>query len=121
MMSSESLLAYFVTWFLVALTPGPAVIYVMSQAARYGLQAGFRGFLAFSSAIISFSFASHLACLHFSTTTHAFFMVQFAGAVHLLYLGLRLIISSLRRSVNALARFGSLAERRKLVVQAARN
>jgi threonine/homoserine/homoserine lactone efflux protein len=42
-MSIESLLLYLLTWLLVALTPGPAVICVMSQAAKYGLQAGFRG------------------------------------------------------------------------------
>ena len=42
-MNIESLLLYLSTWLLVALTPGPAVIYVVSQTARYGLQAGLRG------------------------------------------------------------------------------
>jgi threonine/homoserine/homoserine lactone efflux protein len=38
-MNIESLLLYLLTWLLVALTPGPAVICIMSQAARYGTKA----------------------------------------------------------------------------------
>jgi homoserine/homoserine lactone efflux protein len=118
-MSSQSLLAYFVTWFLVALTPGPAVICVMSQAARYGWQAGFRGVLGIQLGNLLFflCIASGLLAL-LSTTAHAFFIVQFAGAVYLLYLGLRIIISSLRASADAFQGFGLGAERRNLVAQA---
>jgi homoserine/homoserine lactone efflux protein len=118
-MSSQSLLLYLVTWLLLAVTPGPAVICVMSQAARYGLQAGFRGVLGIQLGNLVF-----FLCIAFglvallSTATHAFVILQFAGAVYLLYLGLRIIISSLRPSVDALPRFGSQAERRNLVAQA---
>jgi leucine efflux protein len=93
-MGFQSLLAYFVTWSLLALTPGPAAICVMSQAARYGLQAGFRGVLGIQLGNLLFFLwiASGLIAL-LTTTTHAFFIVQFAGAVYLLYLGFRIIIS----------------------------
>ena len=53
-MRIESLLIYFFTWLLLALTPGPAVMCIMSQSARYGLQAGFRGILGIQLAISSF-------------------------------------------------------------------
>ena len=38
-MNIESVLLYLLTWLLVALTPGPAVICIMSRAARYGTKA----------------------------------------------------------------------------------
>ncbi len=118
-MSSQSLLLYFATWLLLALTPGPAVICVMSQAARYGWQAGFRGILGIQLGNFVF-----FLCIAFgliallSTATHAFVILQLAGAVYLLYLGLRIIISSLRPSADALQGFGLRAEHRNLVAQA---
>jgi homoserine/homoserine lactone efflux protein len=118
-MSSQSLLLYFVTWLLLAVTPGPAVICVMSQAARYGWQTGFRGILGIQLGNLVF-----FVCIAFgliallSTATHAFVILQLAGAVYLLYLGIRIIIFSLRPSANALQGLGLRAERRNLVMQA---
>jgi homoserine/homoserine lactone efflux protein len=118
-MSSQSLLLYFATWLLLALTPGPAVICVMSQATRYGWQAGFRGILGIQlgNFVFFLCIAFGLTAL-LATATHAFVILQLAGAVYLLYLGLRIIISSLRPSADALQGFGLGAERRKLVAQA---
>ena len=98
-MSIESLLLYLLTWLLVALTPGPAVICVMSQTARYGLQAGFRGIAGIQIGNLLF-----FLCIAFglvtllSAVTNAFVFLQIAGAAYLLYLGLRIISSSLQRS-----------------------
>ena len=98
-MSIESLLLYLLTWLLVALTPGPAVICVMSQTARYGLQAGFRGIAGIQIGNLLF-----FLCIAFglvtllSAITNAFVFLQIAGAAYLLYLGLRIISSSLQRS-----------------------
>ena len=44
-MSVKTVLLHLLTWLLVALTPGPAVMCVVSQAARHGLRAGFAGIL----------------------------------------------------------------------------
>ena len=118
-MSSQSLLLYFATWLLLALTPGPAVICVISQATRYGWQAGFRGVLGIQLGNFVF-----FLCIAFgliallSTATHAFVILQLAGAVYLLYLGLRIIITSSRPSADALQGFRLRAERRSLVAQA---
>ena len=87
------------TWFLVALTPGPAVICVMSQAARHGLQAGFRGIVGIQIGNLIF-----FVCIAFglvtllATMTNAFVILQIAGAAYLLFLGVRIIISSLQRT-----------------------
>lgn len=119
-MRIESLLIYFFTWLLVALTPGPAVMCIMSQSARYGLQAGFRGALGIQIGNIVFflCIAFGLAGL-LATATNAFAVLQIAGAAYLLYLGLRLIISSFRQPpANALQPLRSPTEGRNLVVQA---
>jgi homoserine/homoserine lactone efflux protein len=98
-MNGESLLLYLSTWLLVALTPGPAVIYVMSQTARYGLQAGLRGIVGIQlgNFIFFLCIAVGLVTL-LRAITHAFVALQIAGAAYLLYLGFRIIISSLQRA-----------------------
>jgi homoserine/homoserine lactone efflux protein len=97
-MNIESLLLYLLTWLLVALTPGPAVLYVMSQTARYGWQAGLRGVVGIQigNVIFFLCIAFELVTL-LTAITNAFLVLQIAGAAYLLYLGLRIIISSLQR------------------------
>jgi homoserine/homoserine lactone efflux protein len=98
-MNIESLLLYLLTWLLVALTPGPAVIYVMSQTARYGWRAGLRGIVGIQIGNLTF-----FLCIAFGLVTllmaitNAFLFLQIAGAAYLLYLGFRIIISSLQRT-----------------------
>jgi homoserine/homoserine lactone efflux protein len=95
----ESLLLYLLTWLVIALTPGPAVICVMSQTAQWGIQAGLRGILGIQIGNVIF-----FLCIAFGLVTllarasNALVVVQIAGAGYLLYLGLRLIISSLQRA-----------------------
>lgn len=98
-MNIESLLLYLSTWLLVALTPGPAVIYVMSQTARYGLQAGWRGIVGIQlgNLIFFLCIAVGLVTL-LPAITHAFVVLQIAGAAYLIYLGFRIIISTLQRA-----------------------
>lgn len=43
-MSLHVFLLYFLTWTLVALTPGPAVMCSMAQATRHGFNDSYRGF-----------------------------------------------------------------------------
>ena len=118
-MSIESLLLYLLTWLLVALTPGPAVICVMSQTAKYGLPAGFRGIagIQIGNFIFFLCIALGLVTL-LSAITNAFMLLQIAGAVYLLYLGLRIIISSLRRSPGETIPCWPAEKAGNLVVQA---
>jgi homoserine/homoserine lactone efflux protein len=97
-MSVHTVLLYFLTWFLLALPPGPAVLCVMSQASRYGLWAGFMGILGIQigNFIFFLCVAFGLAAL-LAAATNAFAILQLAGAGYLFYLGIRVISSSLRR------------------------
>jgi homoserine/homoserine lactone efflux protein len=97
-MSAQALLLYFSTWLLVALTPGPAVICVMSQAARYGPSAGFLSILGIQlgNLIFFLCIASGLVAA-LATVSTAFTILQFAGAGYLLYFGLRIIVSRVRK------------------------
>ena len=45
---------YLITWTLVALSPGPAAMCVMSQAARHGVRASFAGICGIQSGNILF-------------------------------------------------------------------
>lgn len=119
-MSIESLLLYLLTWFLVALTPGPAVICVMSQTAKYGRQAGFRGIAGIQIGNLIFFLCIGLGLVTLlSTITNAFVLLQIAGAAYLLYLGLRMIISSFQRAPEETLSACQPAEKASnLVVQA---
>jgi homoserine/homoserine lactone efflux protein len=111
-MNIESLLLYLLTWLLVALTPGPAVLYVMSQTARYGWQAGLRGVVGIQIGNIIFFLCIAFGLVTLLTAiTNAFLVLQIAGAAYLLYLGLRIIISSLQRTRRETIPAGQPAEK----------
>ncbi len=97
-MKLDSLLLYFVTWLLVALAPGPAVICVMSQAARYGWSTGLQAVLGIQLGNLVFflCIALGLAAL-LAAATNTFAVLQLAGAIYLIYLGLRIIVSAWRQ------------------------
>jgi homoserine/homoserine lactone efflux protein len=119
-MALETFLLYLTTWTLVALSPGPAVMFVMSQGARYGT----RGAVAATSGIC----AGHLVCF----TAVAFGLaallasaggvlqgVRIVGALYLMYLGARMIFAK-RRRAPAVTGDGSAAAapaRRGIVLQ----
>ena len=55
-MALDTFLLYLATWTLVALSPGPAVLFSMSQAARHGMRGAIAGtassFLGFYTTIL---------------------------------------------------------------------
>jgi homoserine/homoserine lactone efflux protein len=119
-MSAASLTLYIITWSFVALTPGPAVMCVASQAAKYGWRAACLGVLGIQMGNITFfvCIAFGLAAL-LATATHALTFLQFAGAGYLLYLGVRMISSSFRVGSKNPSESSRLPpSRRNLVLQA---
>lgn len=96
-MNPETFLLYFACWALVALTPGPAVICAMALATRHGLRPALLGILGIQLGhLVFFScIALGLAALLASAST-AFALLRFAGAAYLLFVGLRIINSTLR-------------------------
>ncbi|HEY5814172.1 MAG TPA: LysE family translocator [Terrimicrobiaceae bacterium] len=98
-MSAETVLLYLLTWVLVALTPGPAVMYMMSQVARHGLRAGFLGIVGIQLGNLAFFVCIGAGLMALLATATSFLAIlQLVGAGYLIYFGLRMVSSSLRRS-----------------------
>ncbi len=96
-MALETFLLYLATWTLVALSPGPAVMFVMSQAARFGN----RGAVAGTAGIC----AGHLvcfACVAFglaallASASGVLQAIRIAGALYLMYLGAKMVLAKPR-------------------------
>jgi homoserine/homoserine lactone efflux protein len=93
-MALDTFLFYLATWTLVALSPGPAVMFVMSQGARFGNRgavAGTAGILlghlvCFS--LVAFGLAALLARFNAAVD-----IVRIGGALYLMYLGVRMLLS----------------------------
>lgn len=87
MIESKMLLMFFTTSILLALSPGPDNLFVMTQAARHGRKAGLLVTLGlctglmFHTAAVTFG----LAAL-FTASAAAFTTLKFVGAAYLLYL-----------------------------------
>lgn len=112
-MSLTTFNLYLITWTLVALSPGPAAMCVMSQSARHGVRRSLAGIMGIQAgnavffSCITLGLASLLA-----TATTAFTLLRVAGALYLLYLGLRVIAGTFQRqSVAACQKTGAAASR----------
>lgn len=117
-MNTSTVLLYTATWALVALTPGPAVMCSMAQASRFGFGAALAGIAGVQTGNFLFfgAVACGLAALLAAATT-AFTILQWAGALYLIWLGLR-HLGLLRKSVPApIAKEGLLPARRSLFAQ----
>ena len=93
-MSLDVFFLYLATWTLVALSPGPAVMFAMSQGARHGMRgavAGTAGILL--GHVVCFSaVAAGLATL-LASFSGAVTAIRIVGALYLMYLGARMILS----------------------------
>lgn len=87
MIESKILLMFFTTSILLALSPGPDNLFVMTQSAQHGRKAGLLVTLGlctgllFHTAAVTFGLAAI-----FKASEAAFTMLKFAGAGYLLYL-----------------------------------
>jgi len=97
-MNISTLSLYLVTWTLVAISPGPAVLYVISQATRGGVRGSLAGIggLQLGSLLFFVAVGTGLAAL-LATMTAVFTVLKFIGAVYLGWLGVSLIASSFRK------------------------
>jgi homoserine/homoserine lactone efflux protein len=96
-MALDTFLLYVATWTLVALSPGPAVMFSMSQATRHGM----RGAVAGTSGIllghvivfgaVAFGLAALLASYSGAVAT-----IRIVGALYLMYLGAKMLLSKPR-------------------------
>lgn len=96
-MNTHIFLLYFATWALVALTPGPAVMCAMTHATRYGFRHALVGIAGIQLGHFVFfgCVASGLAAL-LATASTAFTVIRIIGALYLVYLGIRIIATTVR-------------------------
>src|SRR4029434_2818410 len=96
-MSADLVVLYLGTWALVALTPGPAVMCAMSCATRFGFRQALVGILGIQLGhfvffgCVAFGLAALLA-----TESTAVMILRVVGALYLIYLGVRTIVSTVR-------------------------
>jgi len=93
-MALDTFLLYLAAWTLVALSPGPAVFFSMSQAARHGMHgavAGTAGILL--GHLICFTFVAFGLAALLSKMSGAMTVIRIVGALYLMYLGVRMILS----------------------------
>jgi homoserine/homoserine lactone efflux protein len=97
-MSLQIFLLYLVTWSLVAVTPGPAVMCSMAQATRYGFRSSLAGIsgIQLGNFLFFVCIALGLGTL-LATASTAFAILRVLGAIYLFYLGVRIILSTFRR------------------------
>jgi homoserine/homoserine lactone efflux protein len=93
-MALDTFLLYLAAWTLVALSPGPAVFFSMSQAARHGMHgavAGTSGILM--GHLVCFTFVAFGLAAVLSKMSGAMTAIRIVGALYLIYLGVRMILS----------------------------
>ncbi len=87
MLSFEIISAFCATALLLALSPGPDNIFVLTQSALYGARAGIFTTLGLMTGIIGHTLAVSLGvAVIFQTSPAAFLAVKIIGALYLLYL-----------------------------------
>ncbi len=93
-MSLEIILVFAVTEFLLSLTPGPAVLLVVSQGMKYGFASSVRGaagILAGNAIYFGLSALGLGALLLASATLFA--AIKWAGVAYLVFVGLKMLLS----------------------------
>lgn len=96
-MSARLLLVFAITEFLLCLTPGPAVLLVVSQGLRSGFKSSLRGILGIlvANAIYFVLSALGLGALLMSSAT-LFQAIKWAGAAYLVFIGLKMLLAKKR-------------------------
>lgn len=94
MISHSQLMLFAVTSVVLIFTPGPDIIYVMTRGVAQGRKAALAAAAGFSlgNFVHIFSALIGLSAL-LASSARAFQMIKYAGALYLLYLGIRLFLS----------------------------
>ena len=93
-MSIENLLLFMLAGVLLNLTPGPDVLYIVSNALRSGARAGMVAALGITAGCFVHIFAAAVgvSALMAASST-AFSVLKWLGAAYLVYVGLRLLLA----------------------------
>lgn len=103
MPDAQPLVLFILAGWLLNLTPGPDVLYIVTTALRSGARAGVLAGLAIAAGCMVHVFAAAIgvsALLAASAT--AFMLLKFAGAAYLVWLGVRILLAKAPSSVPVL-------------------
>lgn len=91
-MSTATLLAFLAASIVLAVTPGPGVIYIVTRTLAQGRAAGVGSIagVACGNLLNSLGASLGLAAL-FAVSSLAFTVVKYAGAAYLIYLGIKML------------------------------
>lgn len=97
-------LAYVVTEFLLSVTPGPAVLLISSQGLKYGSKTSYFGSFGISTANFIYFVLSALGLgTLIVEASNLFEIIKIAGALYLIYIGIKMIIQSFNTVKNQIA------------------
>ncbi|NVO04897.1 MAG: LysE family translocator [Rhodoferax sp.] len=93
-MALDQLLLFIAAGLLLNLTPGPDVLYIITQAVRHGLRAGLVAALGITGGCFVHIFAAAVgvSALMLASAT-AFTLLKWLGAAYLVYVGVRMLFS----------------------------
>src|SRR5688572_9532280 len=99
-MSLDVFLLYLAAWTLMALAPGPAVFFTMGLAERHGMRGAFAGTVGISlgHVLVFISIAFGLLTV-LASLSGAMTFIRIAGALYLMYLGVRMVLTKPRGEV----------------------
>jgi len=103
-MALNTFLLYLATWALVALSPGPAVMFVMSTAARHGMRGAVAGMAGIDIGHLTcFSAVAFGLAALLTSFSGAVAAVRVVGAIYLMYLGARMLLAKPRGTTPVIA------------------
>ena len=100
-MPLDQLLLFIAAGLLLNLTPGPDVLYIVSNALRSGVRAGMVASLGITAGCFVHIFAAAVgvSALMAASAT-AFTVLKWAGAAYLVYLGVRMLMPGVASPLN---------------------
>ena len=113
MPDAAHLLVFVAAGWLLNLTPGPDVLYIVNHALRSGVRAGIVAALGIVSGCFVHVFAAAFGVgALLATSAMAFIVLKWVGAAYLVWLGLGFLRAASNRPSAASRRFSSSKRRR---------
>ena len=109
-MEAHQLLLFVLAGFLLNLTPGPDVLYIVTHSLRSGTKAGVVAALGINAGCFVHIFAAALGVSALlAASAAAFPVLKWLGAIYLLYIGARILLSQSPQGTDLAAIAGSAA------------
>ena len=104
MPDTPQLLLFMAAGWLLNLTPGPDVLFIVTNGLRSGVRAGLVAALGITAGCFVHIFAAALGVSALlATSATAFTVLKWAGALYLLYVGVQLLRSQVPTVLNSIA------------------